>query len=40
MGRGKIERFFRTVNDGFTVELAAADGGPGTTVRVCDLGAG
>jgi putative transposase len=28
-GRGKIERFFRTVNDGFTVELAAAGGEPG-----------
>ena len=35
-GRGKIERFFRTVNDGFTVELAAADGGPGRPLA--DLG--
>ena len=35
-GRGKIERFFRTVNDGFTVELAAAGGGPGRPLA--DLG--
>jgi putative transposase len=35
-GRGKIERFFRTVNDGFTVELAAGDGGPGRAAA--DLG--
>jgi putative transposase len=28
-GRGKIERFFRTVNDGFVVEIAAAEGKPG-----------
>jgi putative transposase len=33
-GRGKIERFFRTVNDGFTVELAG--GGPGRPIA--DLG--
>ena len=36
MGRGKIERLFRTVNDGFVVELAAADGGPGRPLA--DLG--
>jgi putative transposase len=34
-GRGKIERFFRTVNDGFTVELADG-GGPGRPIA--DLG--
>ena len=34
-GRGKIERFFRTVNSEFTVEVAAADGEPGR--RVSDL---
>jgi putative transposase len=28
-GRGKIERFFRTVNSEFVVEIAAADGEPG-----------
>jgi len=32
-GRGKIERFFRTVNDGFVVEIAAAEGKPGRQVR-------
>jgi putative transposase len=32
-GRGKIERFFRTVNDEFIVEIAAAHGAPGRTVR-------
>ena len=28
-GRGKIERFFRTVTSEFLVEIAATDGGPG-----------
>src|SRR5947207_8085666 len=28
-GRGKIERFFRTVGDGFVVEIAAGNGKPG-----------
>ena len=32
-GRGKIERFFRTVNDGFVVEIAAGEGKPGRQVR-------
>ena len=32
-GRGKIERFFRTVNDGFVVEIAAAEGKPGRQVH-------
>jgi putative transposase len=32
-GRGKIERFFRTVNGEFTVEIAAADGQAGRQVR-------
>jgi putative transposase len=31
-GRGKIERFFRTVNGEFTVEVAAGDGQPGREV--------
>ena len=31
-GRGKIERFFRTVNGEFTVEIAAGDGKPGRQV--------
>jgi putative transposase len=31
-GRGKIERFFRTVNSEFVVEIAAGDGGPGRQV--------
>jgi putative transposase len=31
-GRGKIERFFRTVNDGFVVEIAAAEGKPGRQI--------
>ena len=31
-GRGKIERFFRTVNGEFTVEIAAADGQAGRQV--------
>src|SRR5579863_1796720 len=31
-GRGKIERFFRTVNGEFTVEIAAGDGKPGREV--------
>jgi putative transposase len=31
-GRGKIERFFRTVNAEFTVEIAAGDGQPGRVV--------
>jgi putative transposase len=31
-GRGKIERFFRTVNDQFVVELAAGDGHPGRAI--------
>jgi putative transposase len=32
-GRGKIERFFRTVGDGFVVEIAAGDGKPGRQVH-------
>jgi putative transposase len=32
-GRGKIERFFRDVNGEFVVEIAAADGAPGRTIR-------
>ena len=31
-GRGKIERFFRTVNGEFVVEIAAGDGEPGRQV--------
>lgn len=31
-GRGKIERFFRTVNSEFVVEIAAGDGEPGRAV--------
>jgi putative transposase len=31
-GRGKIERFFRTVNDGFVVEIATAEGKPGRQI--------
>lgn len=31
-GRGKIERFFHTVNSEFLVEIAAGDGGPGRVV--------
>jgi len=31
-GRGKIERFFRTVTDEFLVEIAAVAGGPGRVV--------
>lgn len=31
-GRGKIERFFRTVNSEFIVEIAAADGAPGREI--------
>jgi len=31
-GRGKIERFFRTVNSEFVVEIAAGDGAPGRAV--------
>jgi putative transposase len=31
-GRGKIERFFRTVNGEFVVEIAAGDGKPGRQV--------
>lgn len=34
-GRGKIERFFRTVGSEFTVEIAAGDGKPGR--QVADL---
>jgi putative transposase len=34
-GRGKIERFFRTVGDGFVVEIAAGDGKPGR--QIADL---
>jgi putative transposase len=30
-GRGKIERFFRSVNNEFVVEIATADGDPATT---------
>ena len=36
-GRGKIERFFRTVNDGFVVELAGA-GADGPGRPIADLG--
>jgi len=32
-GRGKIERFFRTVTDQFIVEIASADGRPGRQVQ-------
>ena len=32
-GRGKIERFFRTVNSEFVVEIAAADGAAGREVK-------
>ncbi|MGW4802947.1 DDE-type integrase/transposase/recombinase [Kitasatospora sp. NPDC004272] len=32
-GRGKIERFFRTVNGEFTVEIASGDGEPGRELR-------
>jgi putative transposase len=32
-GRGKIERFFRTVNGEFTVEIASGDGEPGREVK-------
>lgn len=35
-GRGKIERFFRTVNGEFTVEIASGDVDPGRQVK--DLG--
>jgi putative transposase len=31
-GRGKIERFFRTVTEEFLVEIAAVEGAPGRTV--------
>ena len=31
-GRGKVERFFRTVNSEFVVEVAAAGGAPGRAV--------
>jgi putative transposase len=31
-GRGKVERFFRTVGDEFCVEIAATDGAPGRSV--------
>ncbi|HEV3289251.1 MAG TPA: DDE-type integrase/transposase/recombinase, partial [Streptosporangiaceae bacterium] len=31
-GRGKVERFFRTVNSEFVVEIAAGDGEPGRQV--------
>ncbi|WP_043463395.1 DDE-type integrase/transposase/recombinase [Kitasatospora sp. MBT66] len=31
-GRGKIERFFRTVNGEFTVEIASGDGEPGRQI--------
>ena len=31
-GRGKIERFFRTVNSEFVVEIAAGDGAPGREI--------
>lgn len=31
-GRGKIERFFRTVNSEFVVEIAAGDGTPGREI--------
>jgi putative transposase len=34
-GRGKVERFFRTVNSEFVVEVATADGAPGR--RLGDL---
>jgi putative transposase len=32
-GRGKIERFFRTVNSEFVVEIASGDGDPGRQVQ-------
>ncbi|MFE3852111.1 DDE-type integrase/transposase/recombinase [Streptomyces griseorubiginosus] len=32
-GRGKIERFFRTVNGEFVVEIAAGDGKPGRQIE-------
>lgn len=32
-GRGKIERFFRTVNGEFVVEIASGDGEPGRQIR-------
>jgi putative transposase len=32
-GRGKIERFFRTVNGEFVVEIAAGDGKPGRQIQ-------
>jgi putative transposase len=31
-GRGKVERFFRTVGDEFCVEIAATDGAPGRVI--------
>ena len=36
-GRGKVERFFRTVRDQFLVEITAGDGGPGAGTAVADL---
>jgi putative transposase len=35
-GRGKIERFFRTVEDQFLVEIAAVDGAPGRAMSDLD----
>ena len=36
-GRGKIERFFRTVRDQFLVEITGQDGGPATGTAVASL---
>lgn len=35
-GRGKIERFFRTVNQEFVIEIAAGDGNPGRQIGYLD----
>ena len=35
-GRGKIERFFRTVNQEFVIEIAAGDGQPGRAIASLD----
>jgi putative transposase len=36
-GRGKVERFFRTVRDQFLVEITGQDGGPAAGTAVADL---
>jgi putative transposase len=36
-GRGKVERFFRTVRDQFLVEITGQDGGPAAGTVVADL---